>query len=86
MAESKIAERAFYQPGASSIEGMPTTLQLFYNHPPIMLRPHWHAQVEVNYVMSGSVHYRMGDHDLSLDAGQMCIFWGPAAPDGPFLR
>lgn len=76
MAKSKIAERAFYQPGASSIEGMPTTLQLFHNHPPIMLRPHWHAQVEVNYIMSGSVHYRMGDHDLSLDAGQMCIFWG----------
>lgn len=76
MAKSKIAERAFYQPGASSIEGMPTTLQLFHNHPPIMLRPHWHAQVEVNYIMSGSVHYRMGDHDLPLDAGQMCIFWG----------
>jgi len=76
LAKSKIAERAFYQPGASSIEGMPTTLQLFHNHPPIMLRPHWHAQVEVNYIMSGSVHYRMGDHDLSLDAGQMCIFWG----------
>jgi len=76
LAKSKIAERAFYQPGASSIEGMPTTLQLFHNHPPIMLRPHWHAQVEVNYIMSGSVHYRMGDHDLPLDAGQMCIFWG----------
>ncbi|UYZ10818.1 helix-turn-helix domain-containing protein [Agrobacterium salinitolerans] len=76
LAESKIAERAFYQPGASSIEGMPTTLQLFHNHPPIMLRPHWHAQVEVNYLMSGSVHYRMGDHDLTLNAGQMCIFWG----------
>lgn len=76
MAESKIAERAVYQPGASSIEGMPTTLQFFHNHPPIMLRPHWHAQVEVNYVMAGNVHYRIGDHELHLHAGEICIFWG----------
>ncbi|KXF75977.1 AraC family transcriptional regulator [Paramesorhizobium deserti] len=76
MAKSKIAEGAIYQPGASSIEGLPTTLQLFHTHPPIMPRPHWHAQVEVNYVIAGSVHYRMGDHDLRLNAGQMCLFWG----------
>ncbi|WP_420962950.1 helix-turn-helix domain-containing protein [Brucella sp. IR073] len=76
MAESKVAERAIYQPGASSIEGLPTTLQFFHNHPPIMLRPHWHAQVEVNYIMRGSVHYRMGDYGLRLAAGQMCLFWG----------
>ncbi|UHS58992.1 helix-turn-helix domain-containing protein [Agrobacterium vaccinii] len=76
LSKSKIEERAFYQPGASSIEGWPTTLQFFYAHPPIMLMPHWHAQVEVNYVMSGSVHYRMGDHSFSMGAGQMCLFWG----------
>ncbi len=76
MSKSKIAERAFYQPGASSIEGWPTTLQFFYAHPSIMLMPHWHAQVEVNYVMSGSVHYRMGDHTFRMKAGQMCLFWG----------
>jgi len=76
LAKSKISERAIYQPGASSIEGLPTTLQFFHTHPPIMLRPHWHAQVEVNYLMAGSVHYRMGDHDLRLSAGQMCLFWG----------
>jgi AraC-like DNA-binding protein len=76
LAESKIAERAIYQPGASSIEGLPTTLQFFHTHPPVMLRPHWHAQVEVNYVMRGSVHYVMGDYELPLVAGQMCLFWG----------
>jgi AraC-like DNA-binding protein len=76
LAESKVGERAIYHPGASSIEGFPTTLQLFHGHPPIMLRPHWHAQIEVNYIMRGSVHYRMGSHDLQLDAGQMCLFWG----------
>lgn len=76
MAKSKISETAFYQPGASSIEGMPTTLQFFHGHPRVMRSPHWHAQVEINYIMRGQVHYQMSGHDLSLSAGQMCLFWG----------
>ncbi len=76
LSKSKIGETAFYQPGASSIEGMPTTLQFFHGHPRVMLRPHWHAQIEVNYIMRGHVHYRMGGHDLKLSAGQICLFWG----------
>jgi AraC-like DNA-binding protein len=84
LAKSKIGENAFYQPGASSIEGMPTTLQFFHGHPRIMLRPHWHAQVEINYIMRGRVHYRMGGHELTLSAGQMGLFWGgqPHQMDG----
>ncbi|APG91862.1 hypothetical protein SAMCFNEI73_Ch2584 [Sinorhizobium americanum] len=76
MEDSKIVERAVYQPGACGIEGMPTRLHFFHAHPPIMLRAHWHAQVEVNYVMRGSVHYCMAGHDLRLGPGQMCLFWG----------
>jgi AraC-like DNA-binding protein len=76
LAKSKIEEEAIYQPGASSIEGLPTTLQFFHGHPRIMPRAHWHAQIEINYVMRGSVHYRMGDHELELEAGEMCLFWG----------
>ena len=76
LAESKIGTRAIYQPGASSIEGLPTALQMFHAHPPIMAMPHWHAQVEVNYVMRGTVHYRMSDHEFRLSAGEMCLFWG----------
>ncbi len=76
LSESKIEEKVFYQPGASSIEGMPTTLQFFHGHPRVMLRPHWHAQIEVNYIMRGHVHYRMGGHDLKISAGQICLFWG----------
>ncbi len=79
LAESKISERAIYQPGASSIEGAPTKLQFFHAHPPVMLMPHWHAQIEINYVMKGSVHYRMGDHSFRIEAGQMCLFWGGQA-------
>ncbi len=69
-------KRAIYQPGASSVEGLPTALQIFHNHPPAMVMPHWHAQVEVNYIMRGCVHYRMNDHDICLNAGDMCLFWG----------
>lgn len=76
MAESKVGNRAVYHPGASSIEGLPTTLQMFHNHPPVMMRPHWHAQVEVNYLIRGSVHYRMNDHEIQLKAGDICVFWG----------
>ncbi|SCB58371.1 transcriptional regulator, AraC family [Rhizobium aethiopicum] len=76
MAESKVGTSAIYQPGASSIEGSPTALQMFHAHPLVMAMPHWHAQVEVNYVMRGTVHYRMSDHEFRLSAGQICLFWG----------
>lgn len=76
LAESKMPERPFYQPGASSVEGLPLALQMFHNHPLVMLKPHWHAQVEVNFIVRGSVHYRMNEHEIALSAGDMCLFWG----------
>lgn len=76
MAESKVRERPIYQPGASSVEGLPTALQMFHNCPPVMLKPHWHAQVEVNFVMRGTLHYRMSAHDITLRAGELALFWG----------
>lgn len=76
VAEVKLPSRAIYQPGASSVEGLPTALQMFYTHPPVMLKPHWHAQVEVNFVVEGSVHYLMGDHGIRIEAGELCLFWG----------
>ncbi|PBC06527.1 helix-turn-helix domain-containing protein [Mesorhizobium sp. WSM3859] len=71
-----MSERPFYQPGASSVEGLPLMLQMFHNHPLVMLKPHWHAQVEVNFIVQGRVHYRMAEHEISLSAGEMCLFWG----------
>jgi AraC-like DNA-binding protein len=76
LAESKIDRQSTYQPGASSVEGAPTALQMFHNHPKLMLSPHWHAQVEVNFIMRGTVHYRMAEHAISLSQGDMCLFWG----------
>ncbi|MDC9824959.1 helix-turn-helix domain-containing protein [Devosia sp. ZB163] len=69
-------QRPIYHPGASSVEGLPNALQMFHTTPLVMMKPHWHAQVEVNFVMSGSVHYRMHTHELTLTAGQMVLFWG----------
>ncbi|MEB3044781.1 helix-turn-helix domain-containing protein [Rhizobium mulingense] len=76
LAESKIGTSAIYRPGAGGIEGSPTALQMFHAHPLVMAMPHWHAQVEVNYVMRGTVHYRMSDHEFRLNPGEMCLFWG----------
>jgi AraC-like DNA-binding protein len=75
LAESKV-QREVYTPNATSVESRPTYLSTFHNHPLVMLKPHWHAQVEVNYIVKGSVHYRMHTHELSLKAGQMVLFWG----------
>lgn len=58
------------------MEGLPLLLQMFHTSPLVMLKPHWHAQVEVNFIVRGSVHYRMNDHEISLSAGEMCLFWG----------
>lgn len=76
MAESKVSERTYYQPSASSVEGAPTVLQTFHDTPLVMRQPHWHAQVEVNFIMRGWVHYRMAGHDVRLVAGDMALFWG----------
>jgi AraC-like DNA-binding protein len=58
------------------VEGWPLVLQMFHTRPLVMLQPHWHAQVEVNFIVRGNVHYRMNDHEISLSAGDTCLFWG----------
>ncbi|MBN9307873.1 MAG: helix-turn-helix domain-containing protein [Devosia sp.] len=74
LAESKV--RAVYEPNGSGVESRPTNLLTFHAAPLLMLKPHWHAQVEVNYIVAGSVHYRMHTHELTLKAGQLVLFWG----------
>lgn len=76
LAESKVHQREIYQPNATTIEAHPTILSMFHDHPRVMLKPHWHAQVEVNFIVAGTVHYRMHTHELTLSAGQMVLFWG----------
>jgi AraC-like DNA-binding protein len=76
LAESKLREQSIWMPGASTVEGAPTSLEIFHNSPKVMRSPHWHAQVEVNFIMQGWVHYKMAGHGIALSAGDMCLFWG----------
>lgn len=76
LAESKITERAYYEPGANGVELLPTTLQMFYASPLLMRYAHWHAQVEVNYVIQGWAHYRMSGYEITFRQGDLALFWG----------
>lgn len=41
-----------------------------------MRSPHWHAQVEVNYVVRGTAHYKMNGHEVTFNQGDLAMFWG----------
>nr|WP_314260426.1 helix-turn-helix domain-containing protein [uncultured Devosia sp.] len=68
--------RVYYVPEADGVERLPTTLSMFNAAPPVMLAPHWHAQVEVNYIVRGWVNYRMSGHTVRFEQGDLALFWG----------
>jgi AraC-like DNA-binding protein len=76
LAESKMQERVFYEPIQGGVEVLPTTLSMFYASPLVMRASHWHAQVEVNYIVRGWGHYRMSGHDIRFSEGDLALFWG----------
>ena len=76
LAESKIAEKSYYEPTANGVERLPTALSMFHTTPLVMRAAHWHAQVEINYIVRGSAHYRMSGHEVHFSAGDMALFWG----------
>ncbi|UXN73118.1 helix-turn-helix domain-containing protein [Devosia sp. A8/3-2] len=76
LAESKMTERTYYVPDANGVERLPTVLSMFHAAPPVMRAPHWHAQVEVNYIVRGWVHYKMSGHEVRFSEGDMALFWG----------
>jgi AraC family transcriptional regulator, melibiose operon regulatory protein len=41
-----------------------------------MPRPHMHSQVELNFILSGSMTYWFDGRILTLAAGQLSLFWG----------
>ncbi|MCW5722513.1 MAG: helix-turn-helix domain-containing protein [Devosia sp.] len=69
-------ERVYYEPLANGVERLPTELQMFHAAPLVMLAPHWHAQVEVNFIVKGWAHYKMSGHDVRFAAGDLALFWG----------
>ncbi|WMT85780.1 helix-turn-helix domain-containing protein [Pelagibacterium sp. 26DY04] len=74
--ESKIGEKRYWNPLKSTVESVPNKLVISHEQPGIMATAHWHAQVEINYVFSGSVDYQMQGRSVHLAEGDMCLFWG----------
>ena len=68
--------KRMWDPRKSTVEAVPNTLVVSHEQPGIMVRPHWHAQVEVNFVFSGALEYQMHKHRVRLQAGDLCLFWG----------
>lgn len=58
------------------MENLPTELMTFFASPLVMLGAHWHAQVEVNYVVRGWAHYKMNGHEVRFSEGDLALFWG----------
>jgi len=61
---------------ANGVERLPTELQMFHASPLLMRSAHWHAQVEVNYIVRGWAHYRMSGYEVTFSAGDLALFWG----------
>ncbi|HEV7293523.1 MAG TPA: helix-turn-helix domain-containing protein [Devosia sp.] len=76
LADSKKPQKRFWEPQKSGVEEIPNQLFVAYEQPGIMRRAHWHAQVEVNFVVRGYVHYQMSGHRAMLRQGDMALFWG----------
>ena len=76
MPNSKALAKRVWSPGESSVERSPNHLAVDHEQPGVMPRPHWHAQVEVNYVLRGRIDYRMHDHDVTMRSGDLSLFWG----------
>lgn len=55
---------------------LPDQLLARVNHSCTMAVPHWHAQVEINFIYSGGMSYRMAHYGVDLKAGDLCLFWG----------
>ena len=76
MADSKKPLKRFWEPQKSGVEEIPNQLFVAYEQPGIMRHAHWHAQVEINYVFRGYVHYQMSGHQAMLRQGDVALFWG----------
>lgn len=71
-----MAERGYYEPALDGVERLPTELNMFHASPLLMRSSHWHAQVEVNYIVRGWAHYAMSGYEVRFGAGDLALFWG----------
>jgi AraC-like DNA-binding protein len=82
----------FRDPANSIVERLPDGIVVVHQRPGIMHEPHWHAQVEVNFIFRGHVSYQMSDLSVDVGAGELALFWGglphmmsDASPDAFFM-
>lgn len=71
-----MTERPYYEALVDGVERLPTELHMFHAAPLVMRSAHWHAQVEVNYIVRGWAHYRMSGHTITFREGDLALFWG----------
>lgn len=65
-----------WDPRQSLLGTAPQRLVVSRDMPGIMPCPHWHAQVEVNFVHAGRLEYRMQGQPVLLGPGDLALFWG----------
>ena len=65
-----------WEPAKSTVEKAPNRLMVSHEQPGVMSGPHWHAQLEVNYVIRGTLLYQMHGYTLRLEQGSLALFWG----------
>ena len=66
----------YWNPAVSEVERAPGQLVISRCEPKVMRTPHWHTQVEVNYVFRGTLDYEMDGYALRLVPGDLVLFWG----------
>lgn len=65
-----------WEPSKSTVEKAPNRLQVSHEQPGVMGLPHWHAQLEINFVIRGAVDYQMHGYSVRLEPGSLALFWG----------
>lgn len=68
--------KRYWEPRGTTLGAEPQNLVVSRDQPGIMPCPHWHAQVEVNFLYRGTVDYRMHGYSMRLAAGDLALFWG----------
>jgi len=50
-------------------------LKSWRGEPPPMARPHWHSEIELNFVQQGAITYLHRDTSATIHAGCLAAFW-----------
>ncbi len=74
--DSKISEKNIWNPRDSTVEALPNDIVLGRGEPGVMPISHWHAQIEINYVETGSTRYEMCGREFRIGPGDIALFWG----------